>query len=393
VAEADRQPGFRELEPVVVLRVTDSSGKVLYQQPDRSTRSVADPNLTYLITNILSDDDARIPTYGRNSPLQLTRPAAAKTGTTDRFTDSWVIGFTPDLLTGVWVGNNDGSPMRDVFGAQGAGKIYHAFMEAALAGTPVRQFVRPSAIVEREVCALSGLLPTADCPERVRELFAPNDLPTKTDDIYKRLEVCKKSGKLPNEFTPANGRESRLFAQFPEEYRAWLLQNSPQLGLPPPPPTEKCDDVYRGVKRAEITAPPPNLPVQGRVEIVGTAMMDDLDHLDLEAGEGPNPTSWIPITQGRKEGVDNALLGVWDTTRVRPGLYTLRLTLFDSLGNTQEGRAPLVVGPSATPTPVPSPAVVTPTPRATPGPVQPPQTGVPIPATPRATLTPTSTRR
>src|SRR5439155_5205499 len=126
VPDSARQAGFREFDPVAVLKVSDASGKVLYQQPARAGRQLADPNLVYLITNILADDEARVPTYGRNSPIQLSRPSAAKTGTTDQFSDSWVIGFTPDLLTGVWVGNSNGSPMRDVFGAQGAGRIYHA---------------------------------------------------------------------------------------------------------------------------------------------------------------------------------------------------------------------------------------------------------------------------
>ena len=389
VPDNARQPGFREYEPVVVLKVTDAKGKVLYEQPAKAGKAVADPNLTYLITNILSDDEARAPTFGRNSNLQLSRPAAAKTGTTDRFTDSWVVGYTPDLIAGVWVGNNDGSPMRDVLSAQGAGRIYKAFMEPALAGTPPRGFTRPPGIVEREVCALSGLLPTPECPERVRELFAPSNVPNKPDDMYRRVEVCLKNGKLATEHVPRNGREARVFVIFPEPYRAWAAQNGY-----PSPPTERCDDVYRGVKRAEIVGPPPTQPIRGTVQIVGTAMMDDLQHYDLEVGEGPNPATWMPITPGRKQGVDNALLGVWDTSKVKPGPYSLRLTLFDSLGNSHEGRAQLLVVPTETPTPVPSPATPTQvaTPRVTATPTRvPPITPAPGgQATPRPTVAATT---
>jgi penicillin-binding protein 1C len=401
VAEQAREPGFREFEPVAVLRVTDSAGKVLYEQPQRAGKALADPNLTYLVTHILSDDEARAPTFGRNSNLQLSRPSAAKTGTTDRFTDSWTVGYTPDLLAGVWVGNNDGSPMRDVQSAQGAGRIYKAFMEAALAGTPPRPFARPAGVVEREVCALSGLLPTPDCPERVRELFGPSNLPTKQDDFYKRAEVCLVNGKLATEHVPANGRATRVFVTFPEPYRQWAMQNGY-----PPPPTEKCDDVYRGVKRAEIsgTVPPMSAAergVRGTVQIVGSAQMDDLHHYDLEAGEGTNPAAWVPITPGRDQGVDNALLGVWDTSKARPGLWTLRLTLYDSLGNTHEGRAALAVAAPETPTPVPSPPPVTPTPlapRATPTatrvpPITPAPGGQATPRPPAPAPTATPARR
>ncbi|MER3515348.1 MAG: hypothetical protein C4310_13925, partial [Chloroflexota bacterium] len=71
------------------------------------------------ITDILSDDDARAPAFGHNSVLNLSHPAAAKTGTTTDWRDNWTIGYTPDLVVGVWVGNADNSPMYDVSGISG----------------------------------------------------------------------------------------------------------------------------------------------------------------------------------------------------------------------------------------------------------------------------------
>ena len=70
-------------------------------------------------------------------------------------------------------------------------------------------------------------------------------------------------------------------------------------------------------------------------------MMDDFNHLDLEVGAGPNPTVWSKITDGRTEGVDRALLGVWNTTSFPAGRYTLRLTVYDSLGNTIQRLSPV----------------------------------------------------
>src|SRR5437764_14722195 len=153
------EQGFRQFDPVSILKVTNSAGKVLYEYKPGSAEA-EDPLLVYQITSILSDDKARQPTYGANSPLVLpNRPAAVKTGTTDEYRDSWVVGYTPDLVTGVWVGNSNNTPMRDVLGVAGAGQIWHAFMAGALARTPVSEFKPPQGVQQSDVCALSGLLP------------------------------------------------------------------------------------------------------------------------------------------------------------------------------------------------------------------------------------------
>src|SRR5919205_491971 len=161
-----RETGYRQFDPVSILKVTDSTGKVLYEYHPPAGAEVMDPRVVYQITSILSDDQARAPTYGRNSLLVLpNRPAAVKTGTTDEYRDSWVVGYTPDLVTGVWVGNTDNTPMKDVQGVAGAGQIWHDFMAGALAGTPVGQFKPPQGVQQAEVCALSGMLPTTSCRE------------------------------------------------------------------------------------------------------------------------------------------------------------------------------------------------------------------------------------
>jgi len=93
---------------------------------------VLSPAAAYLVTSILSDNEARTPAFGENSPLKLSRPAAAKTGTTTDYRDNWTMGYTRYLVAGVWAGNNDGRPMRNASGVTGAAPIWHAFMEAVL---------------------------------------------------------------------------------------------------------------------------------------------------------------------------------------------------------------------------------------------------------------------
>ena len=101
----------------------------------------------FLITDILSDNQARTPVFGASSVLQLAdRPAAVKTGTTNDFRDNLTIGYTPQLVTGVWVGNADNSPMQDVSGVAGAGPIWNQFMQIAHAGEPVAEFAPPPGV-------------------------------------------------------------------------------------------------------------------------------------------------------------------------------------------------------------------------------------------------------
>ena len=151
-------------------------GHVIWQRPCDSPAAclqdrVLDARVAYQLTDILSDDRARIPTFGEGSVLNLTRPAAVKTGTTTDFRDNWTVGTTPDLVVGVWVGNADSEPMKGVTGVTGAAPLWRDVMETAHRGLPVRDFVRPDGLVEVEVCALSGELPNPDCPHRVTELF------------------------------------------------------------------------------------------------------------------------------------------------------------------------------------------------------------------------------
>src|SRR5690606_26603064 len=99
--------GYR-VDPAYILEVRDRHGEVLYEwTPPARENPILDPRVGYLITDILSDNQARIPSFGPASALNIGRPAAAKTGTTTDFRDNWTVGYTPNLVTGVWVGNAD----------------------------------------------------------------------------------------------------------------------------------------------------------------------------------------------------------------------------------------------------------------------------------------------
>ncbi|MGH2410854.1 MAG: transglycosylase domain-containing protein [Chloroflexota bacterium] len=164
-------------DPVAILRVVDSTGKVWQEWRPTSGRRAMSRQVAYLITSVLSDNSARLPAFGASSPLLLDRPAAAKTGTTTDFHDNWTVGYTPDLVTGVWVGNADNTAMRDVTGISGAAPIWHDFMEAALQNLPASDFPRPPGIVQETICPGTGLPPTAACPDRFDEVFIAGTQP------------------------------------------------------------------------------------------------------------------------------------------------------------------------------------------------------------------------
>ncbi|HYO48718.1 MAG TPA: PBP1A family penicillin-binding protein, partial [Chloroflexia bacterium] len=128
-----------------ILRIIDSQNRVLYcngayltaegacsetQVSDKVPgRQALDPRHAFMITSILSDNRARSAAFGPNSPLRVSFPAAAKTGTTDDNRDSWTMGYTPNLTVGVWVGNSNNAEMLKVTGAIGAAVIWHNMME------------------------------------------------------------------------------------------------------------------------------------------------------------------------------------------------------------------------------------------------------------------------
>ncbi|MCL5075537.1 MAG: PBP1A family penicillin-binding protein [Chloroflexi bacterium] len=176
----ERQPGMREYEPVAILKVTDADGKVLYEYKPGEGKQLITPQQAFLINSILSDDEARQGTYGRHSFLSLSRPAAAKTGTTDDYRDGWTIGYTPDLVAGVWVGNANNEPMKDVYGVAGAGYIWHNFMEDALTylNKPPTPFPKPEGLVQAQSCAL-GRTDTAWNSPMVTEWFIKGTEPHK----------------------------------------------------------------------------------------------------------------------------------------------------------------------------------------------------------------------
>jgi 1A family penicillin-binding protein len=166
-----------KVEPRAILEVTDRHGQDITKHTDTKPKAVLDPRIAYMLTNILSDNDARTEEFGPNSPLKLSRPAAAKTGTTNDFRDNWTVGYTPQLVTAVWVGNNDHSAMNNVDGITGAAPIWHDYMESALANQPALGFTPPPGVTTARVCSDGGL--AGPGTPGYDEVFLSDAVPTK----------------------------------------------------------------------------------------------------------------------------------------------------------------------------------------------------------------------
>lgn len=161
-----------------ILQVKDAKNKVLDKYDDSKKQEVVSKDLAFQITDVLTDDRARAPQFGRNSALTLAgRDAAAKTGTTDSFRDAWTVGYTPQLAAGVWLGNNDNSPMNRVGGSLGAAPIWQAYMERTLANQPAAKFDRPAGIKDVKVDKLTGLLPSNKSTGTKSEIFTDGNAP------------------------------------------------------------------------------------------------------------------------------------------------------------------------------------------------------------------------
>jgi membrane peptidoglycan carboxypeptidase len=224
--------GGERVTPVAVRKVVDASGETLFAAPENRHERAMDARLAYLITDILVDEWARLPSFGEESALYIGRPAAAKTGTTTDWRDNWTVGYTPDLVAGVWVGNADNAPMYHVSGITGAGPIWHDFMTWALKDRPPLDFPRPEGLVEVDICALSGELPNPHCAHRRHELFIAGTEPAKECEIHQLVPIDVATGLQATETTPRERVRERVYAVYPPEAQAWAIGQ----GIPQPPP-------------------------------------------------------------------------------------------------------------------------------------------------------------
>lgn len=190
-------------QPLVsILEVKDSKGNDLYKYNPPSPQRVLSQEVSFLISHILLDNNARLIDFGAYSQLVVRghTSVSVKTGTTNDFKDNWTVGYTPSFVVGVWVGNNDNSSMNKIAsGITGAAPIWNRIMSFVLKGKPDEPPQKPDNVLAIQIDAFAGGLPQSGQPTRT-EYFIQGTQPTGLSPIYQKIKFSKhQDGKIAND--------------------------------------------------------------------------------------------------------------------------------------------------------------------------------------------------
>ncbi len=347
-------------EPLSILKVQDTHGKTLFEAKPGSGQRVLSPQVSFLISNILSDNEARKEVFGPSSWLVVSgKTVSVKTGTTDDKRDNWTVGYTPSFAVGVWVGNNDNSAMNPTLasGVTGAAPIWNRLMRLVLKNKADEPLSIPSGIVNSQIDGYGGGLPKDGQPQR-SEYFISGTEPTATAAIYQRLKISKNNGKLANPVEIAKGEfEEKDFIvlreqdpvstdgknRWQEGIDAWLAGNSDSKYHPPTETsTDKLNDVAVRIKN------PGN-----QVRIDDNNVLVEADA--VSAGEITKME--ISVDGDIKKTVSSNSFS--DRIHMDTGAHEIKVKAYDSRGNAGETgikigvNVPWDFSPSPTPTATP----------------------------------------
>ncbi|OGG23663.1 hypothetical protein A3A79_00445 [Candidatus Gottesmanbacteria bacterium RIFCSPLOWO2_01_FULL_43_11b] len=349
--------GGNRMDPVSVLKVVDQKGKVLYEHKPIAGRRVLEEDVAYLISHILSDNEARKEIFGLRSYLYIPgSTVAVKTGTTDDKRDNWTIGYTTTRVVGTWVGNNDNSPMHPSLasGVTGAAPIWNRIMREVIKDIPDEQFRRPDSIVEIDVDAYGGGLPFEGSATR-KELFIRGTEPTGPAYIYQQLKISRKdSNKLASSVDIAKGEyDAKSFVVFKEDdpvstdgknrwqeaIDAWVASQSDSKFHPPTEVASGAEDIVVSIKEPGDTS----------------QVNDNNVKVVAEAGSNSDITK-IELYLDGSLVKDRSSNKITETISMSNGNHTIKAKAYDNSGRSAETQVRIGVNqPYSTPTPTPTP--------------------------------------
>ena len=362
-------PGYRDLDPVSVLRVEDSQGNVIWNADDQRTDEQIIPSqYAYLISNILSDPQAQCWTFGCGGLTIPGQHAAIKTGTSQPYEnstaigDTWAFAYTPNLVVGVWAGNADNSPMVNILSTSISWHAARDFMEQALADQPAEDFQKPDGVADATVCVPSNMLPTPYCGKTTEDLFVTDALKDK-DTWWQPTKIDIRTGLRATEMTPSQFVQERGYLIVPPDVQGFQRDQAEEWasllgGAAPSQQTNPADIPV------VISSPASGASISGSVTISGKASSADFQSYRLEYGVGASPSEWALIYQSTTP-VNNSTLAVWNTNGFPDGEYTLRLVVTDAKRGELVTTTTVKLGRAGGRTPTP-PAIITPTPTPTP---------------------------
>ncbi len=354
--------GYRE-EPVSILKIEDKDGNILEEyEPPRKKDLILDPQVAYLINDVLSDISARPEGWWRDRLSIPGQINAAKTGTSNKEKneikfpfDTWTIGYTRNLVAGVWAGNADGTGLaQKASGLDTAGGIWSYYMTEATKEQEEVPFERPEGIKWLKVSKRSGKLPSENTKEEdiITAPFASFSVPREYDESYQLIEIDTVSGKLATEFTPDEAREEKPFfahqsilpdnPNWQEGVELWAEENDQASEIP-----TEYDDVHTAetvnVKPdvtitsprslGVVTAPSVGVVVDIKSK-VGVSRVDYYWNGELvDTAESAPYKGTIPISKRLKDG----------------SKHKIKAVVFDGLLNSNASTVQVKIGEDKTP--------------------------------------------
>lgn len=323
-----------KVEPISILKVSDKDGKTLEEHKKVNQKRILSEGEAFLISQILSDNNARMSTFGERSTIYIPEfPVAVKTGTTNDKRDNWTVGWTPNFIVGVWVGNNDNSPMKQLSsGISGAAPIWRKILYETAKGKSKTNFNIPSSIINAEVDLVSGYRAHDSYPSRI-EYFIKGTEPSSDDPIHTKLKLCRGEEKLAGIVDVARGNyEEKEYFVFKENdttaaaggenrwqngINEWLATQADSRYHPP---TTYCGE---NGNQIEIKFKEPN-----DHDTLGSSFKVSLSVIS------DNDISFVEIyLNGEKKTTLNSPPYQWNTPNLSSGVYTVRAVVKDNKGN------------------------------------------------------------
>ena len=346
-------------EAVSILKVADQKGKTLFEYKPTSGRRVLSEDVSYLITSILSDNDARKQVFGERSYLNIAgKSVFVKTGTTDDKKDNWTSGGTRSRIVTTWVGNNDNTPMHSSLasGVTGAAPIWNRIIKEAIKDISDEPFIKPGNIVDMDIDVFGGGTPRPEFATR-HEFFIKGTEPTTIAPIYKKLKISKANGKIANDIEVASGafdeKEYIVFTEndpvstdgknrWQEGIDAWIAtQSDPKYHPPTETSSERSDNVVMNISDPQDHKQydDHDVKVAGDAYSLGS-IKDIIINIDgLEMDKVSNTNSYSRVFN------------------LNTGPHTIQMTARDDRGKEATGEVKIgVLVPWDTPTTSPSPS-------------------------------------
>ena len=339
-------------KPISLLRVEDGNGDVVHEWKAKRGEAVLDKTVAQTITSVLSNDEARAYAFGAGGILTLPgRPVAVKTGTTNSYVDAWTVGYTPELVAGVWVGNTNNSPMtRGYGGSRVAAPIWNQFMRLALEGTAVSNFTPPppdnveKAILRGSanggvtllVDKVTGKLATSSTPEAYivsRSYIPPHSILHYVDKDNPRGPI------------PENPASDPQYAVWEKAIQDWIIrkkEKDPDWEVSFEEPPTEFDDIHslELIPQVTVVYPAPSSTIYSR---------DINTDIRVSAPRGVSKVTYY--IDERVVGVVREHpfnLSVYDRA-LEPGTHVLLIIVEDDVGNRIEERVPFMLQASTEP--------------------------------------------